>query len=302
MYIKLLIKLSVAVNHTFYGFTYLPMNKMVLLSYGKIRFMDLRNMNDILSVVRILDKVGSRNYMQKGKFILPDDIVDHLNFLEGKEAVPKEYSDKLDAILKNEKPKKEGALTAIKKEVKRNKEVAELVLKPVEDLLKDPSYLKKWIRGTKFDDIHPVRLEVLLENLRLDADMRLRKLQENIEFEKHILGGSVKTIVENTDGAEKDGEDEVDEDDEKEEIIIYDGILKRSNRYPSIFEMVYYDSKPQIAFESSGTLVKHENEWIWLNFNHVEEKLIENSELSFEDYEGVFKHLISKDKLIPFLQ
>ncbi|MCP4762904.1 MAG: hypothetical protein GY870_14085, partial [archaeon] len=203
--------------------------------------------------IRILDKVGSRNYIKKGVFTIPDDIVDHLNFLSGFSSIPKEYKLLLEQIIDGESI----GPTAHTKERERLREVEQIVKKNPEELLKNPTVLKKWIRGTKFDSLHPVRLEVLLENLRLDADMRLRKLEENIMFEQHILGGTLGEGF----------------SDDEEGSIIYDGIIKRSNRYPSLFEMVYYGFKPLKTFMTGGTLEEHESDWIWKQFIHKKEEI-----------------------------
>jgi len=251
-------------------------SKMQLLSYGKIRFMDTRNMTDIMSAVRVFDKVGSRNYIQKGNFTIPNDIVDHLNFLSGDTEVPVDYKTLLDDILKNQKSE---TITALEKEEARYKEVMEIVNKDPEELLKDPASLKKWIKGTKFEGLHPVRLEVLLENLRQDIEMRLRMLKENINFEQHILGGTIEK--------EEEGE------------IIYDGILIRSNRYPSLLELVYYNSKPLQQFELAGHLEDHESEWIWQQFIHDKAQPSELDTNVFSDYKSVFEKLIPKESLVP---
>ena len=255
-------------------------SKMQLFSYGKIKFMDTRNMTDIMSAIRVFDKVGSRNYIQKGKFSVPNDIVDHLNFLSGAKEVPIDYNIILKEILKSQK---EGMLTALQKEEARYKEVMEIVSKDPEELLKDPVSLKKWIRGTKFDGLHPVRLEVLLENLRQDIEMRLRHLKENIKFEQHILGGTIEI-----------------EEDEGE--IIYDGILIRSNRYPSLLELVYYDCKPLEQFEVEGHLEDHESEWVWKQFIHDQTETEDLEANAFSDYKSVYEKLIPKKSLVPLFK
>lgn len=263
-------------------------SKMQLLSYGKMRFMDLRNIYDILSVVRILDKVGSRNYIREGHVEIPTDVVDHLNFLAGKDAVPREFSDVLKEIKQkyaskrkkgkgkgDGKPKKKKKKpTALEKEVKRNAQVEKIIETPPEQLLKDPKVLKKWIRGTKFDDMHPVRLEVMLENLRFDADMRLRKLEENIDYEQHFLGGSL------------------------DEEVVYDGLIARSKRYPALFEMVYYKSPPVDSLLRSGSLDEHESKWIWMVFN--DEAIDVRAVEEYEEYSDIFERLIPKKFLAKF--
>ena len=64
---------------------------MEILGYGGIRSMDTRNLTDLLATSRILEKVGSRGLTQKGKITIPHDIIDHLRFLAGKNAVPREF-------------------------------------------------------------------------------------------------------------------------------------------------------------------------------------------------------------------
>ena len=252
-------------------------SKMQLLSYGKIRFVDLRNMIDIMSAIRIFDKVGSRNYIQKGLFTLPEDVIDHLNFLSGLDEIPLQYRDILEKVLKNQKSDKPPALV---REEERYQEVLKIVATDPETLLKDPSNLKKWIRGTKFEGLHPIRLEVMLENLRLDVEMRLRMLKENINFEKHILGGTLE--------------------DEEEGEVIYDGLIIRSNRYPSLLELVYYECKPYKEFENDGILKDHDSKWIWKHFTHQSDSNPIDS-LSFSDYKSVFEKLIPSKAISPIL-
>ena len=253
-------------------------SKMQLLSYGRIRTLDLRNMTDMMSAIRIFDKVGSRNYIRKGKFTIPADIVDHLNFLAGSEEIPLEYQDLLAKILKNQKSTRDPA---IEKEKKRYNKVMEISKKEAEELLKDPSTLKKWLRGVKFDNLHPVRLEVLLENLRLDVEMRMNKLEQNIKFEQHILGGTLY--------------------DPQEGEILYDGLLLRSHRYPSLFEMVFYEASLSPHFNNGGILKNHPSEWIWKQFIQEKDKK-KWEEKAFSYYEDVFKELIPYDLIIPSLQ
>lgn len=264
-------------------------SKMQLLSYGKIRFIDMRNILDVLSAIRILDKVGSRNYIQNNQIKIPDDIVDHLNFLASRESVPQEYHNILDSILgtaknngteqskdnenSNQNTDSEKSKNALEKEIQRNSEIDKILLKTPDELLKDPTELKKWIPGTNFEGLHPVRLQVMLENLKADAEMRLHKMKENVEFEQHILGG---TCGEN---------------------IVYDGIINRSNRYPSLFELVYYKIKAGSKFDNGGYLNKGDSEWVWLKFDHQEDTQKSSSQV-FKDYISVFDYLIPK-KLLP---
>ncbi|MHA1150957.1 MAG: hypothetical protein ACTSR8_22275 [Promethearchaeota archaeon] len=247
-------------------------SKMQLLSYGKIRFMDLRNIIDIMSSIRVFDKVGSRNYIQKGKFNLPHDVVDHLNFLSGKYEVPLEYEKILENILSKQK---ENQITALQKEEERYQEVMGIISKEPEELLKEPEILKKWLRGIKFNELHPVKLEILLENLRLDVDTRLRLLKDNIKYEQHILGGTLYDLEE--------GE------------ILYDGLLLRSNRYPSLLELVFYNCEPSNEFNTHGCLKDHDSKWIWKTFESKEKDSLKLQE--FSDYFSVFNKLIPK-KLI----
>jgi hypothetical protein len=269
-------------------------SKMVLLCYGDLRFMDIRNIYDVMSVVRVLDKVGSRNYIKSGQFKLPDAVIDHLNFLTGNSGVPTEYKTLLKKILKKSTKKvteksgksivlpKKTQITALEKEQSRHLEIGKILQKKPEELLKNPASLIRWIKGSKFDGMHPVRLEVLLENLRLDADIKLRKIEENIRFEQHILGGSI--------------------DDDEGEKIIYDGILKRSNRYPSLFEMVYYECKPLKILKIGGKFEEHESDWIWRNFvQKIPKTALIKTEV-FKDYNSVFERLIPTEILIPILK
>lgn len=268
-------------------------SKMQLLSYGKIRFIDMRNILDVLSAIRILDKVGSRNYIQNNQIKIPDDIVDHLNFLANRENVPQEYHQILDSLIgkqqdndaeplndkddvkqniESEKPK-----NALEKEIQRNSEIDKVLLKTPEELLKNPTELKKWIPGTNFEGLHPIRLQVMLENLKTDAEMRLHKMKENIEYEQHILGGACG------------------------ENIIYDGIINRSNRYPSLFELVYYNTKAGSKFDKGGNLNKGDSEWVWLKFDH-QEKSQGSSPQIFKEYTSVFDFLIPKTLLPEFMK
>ncbi|MHA1281269.1 MAG: hypothetical protein ACTSQP_02085 [Promethearchaeota archaeon] len=258
-----------------------PFNsKMTLFSYGDVRFIDLRNMTDIMSAARVFDKVGSRNYIQKGKFTIPHDIIDHLNFIAGAENVPHEYNEILNKIISNQKFSKEPAL---KKEELRYNEFLELISKEPEELLKNPAGLKKWLKSTKFEGLHPVRLEVLLENLRLDIEMRLRMLRENVRFEQHILGGTIGS-------------------DESNIEVIYDGLNLRSKRYPTLLELLFYDMLPLDEFEEDGELKKHENEWIWLQFEINSDKNAYLKAQQYDNYEDAFNALIPKKLLPPILK
>ncbi|MHA1727356.1 MAG: hypothetical protein ACTSWY_01330 [Promethearchaeota archaeon] len=273
-------------------------SKMTLLSYGRIRFMDIRNMYDVMSAVRVLDKVGSRNYIINGLFTLPDNIVDHLNFLTGSSGVAEEYNKILTKKIKGKKAtvrdsKTEARkFTALEKEMERHKELEKILAKKPENILKKPAILARWIKGTKFSELHPVRLEVMLENLKFDADMRLKKLQENIDFEQHILGGTLVKVGIDSDSENSSGT----------ESIVYDGIIKRSNRYPSLFEMVYYGCKPMKKFELKGHLKNHENKWIWKQFVHDFPEDIDVQSETFTDYVSVFNRLIPNEILVPYMK
>lgn len=254
-------------------------SKMQLFSYGRIRFMDLRNMVDIMSAIRVFDKVGSRNYIQKGNFTLPRDVIDHLNFLSGRSEVPLEFLEYLDIIAKGETADK---LTAIEKEEKRYEEVEEIVSKDPEELLKDPSTLKNWLRSTNFEGLHPIKLQILLEHLRQDVEMRLRKLKENLIFEQHVLGGTLK--------------------DPEEGEIIYDGILTRSNRYPTLLEMAFYKCFPFDRLQEGGIIEDHESEWIWKQFTQESGKKLDLDSMIFSDYPSVFNTLIPQEFITPLFR
>jgi len=165
----------------------------------------------------------------------------------------------------------------------RYNEFLELISKEPEELLKNPAGLKKWLKSTKFDGLHPIRLEVLLENLRLDIEMRLRMLRENMRFEQHILGGTIGS-------------------DESNIEVIYDGLNLRSKRYPTLLELLFYDMLPLDEFEEDGELKKHENEWIWLQFEIKSDKNAYLKARQYDNYEDAFKALIPEKLLPPLLK
>ncbi|MHA1822083.1 MAG: hypothetical protein ACTSU2_14405 [Promethearchaeota archaeon] len=301
-----------------------PFNaEMQLLSYGDLRFMDLRNINDLLSVIRILDKVGSRNYIQKGSVKIPRDIVDHLNFLAGKKAIPKEYIPHLEQILsenqnqnqnqnknKNQnqnKNKDNKEITALQKEEIRYSNILKLFEKQPQDLLNEPGLIKKWINVKDLSALHPVRLEVMLENLRLDAQLRLLKLKDNIKYEQHILGGTLTSYEhEQIENNKTDMDNDSDEETSNERVL-YDGILLRSNRYPTLFELVFYRYKDFKNFNVSSKLkfplklMAPPDKWIWKMFaTTIDEKDIIKVENEFKEYKKLFDFLLPKEYLIKF--
>lgn len=251
-------------------------SRTMLFSYGDIRFIDLRNMYDVMSAVRVLNKVGSRNYITKGVFRLPDDIVDHLNFLGGPSSVPSEYASVLERITEGHPDRQ----TTYQKEKARHSEIETLLEKPPEELLKDTSILSKWLKDTKFEELHPVKLEVMLDNLKEDSDMRLRKLEEYIEFEKHILGGSVT----------QEGETE---------SLIADGILLRSKRSPTLFEMVFYKAKRSEELDAAYLIKDHESEWVW---KQIVCETRDDDTKEFHNYKNTFDHLIPSKVLAGLIK
>ncbi|MHA1340447.1 MAG: hypothetical protein ACTSRZ_10795 [Promethearchaeota archaeon] len=261
-------------------------SKMFLLSYGNTRFIDLRNLTDIMATIRILDKVGSRNYIKKGTFNVPEDIIDHLNFLAGPKNVPKEYihiiekilNKNIEEIINSFKTKK----TAYDKELARNKEVHNILEMKPEDILKNPSILKKYIPDLNLNGLNLGKLEYVLDNLRIDADMRLKKMEENILFEKRILGGTIESI----DATE----------------IIYNGILIRSNRYPSLFEMIFYEIMPQNNFEIEGYFEQPSSNWILSHFVVNKKKFGRIDSKRFDNYKDAFEYLIPPQKLPKMLR
>jgi len=255
--------------------------KMHLISYGNVRFMDLRNLTDIMSVIRILDKVGSRNYIQKSYITIPDDIIDHLDFLNGVKSIPIEYKTIAEQILKQNI--NEG-ITAYQKELARNQEVHKLLEMNREEILKNPTILKKYLPDLNINDLNIHKLEFVLENIRADADSRLVKMEENIKFEQHILGGTLLN------------------DDNKTSEVIYNGILLRSNRYPSLFEMVFYEIEPLEEFEVEGQFEYPESGWILAKFRVNVDKYNKINSIKFDDYKNIFEYLIPNSKLPKFLK
>lgn len=254
-------------------------SKMQLFSYGKIRFIDLRNLTDVMSVMRVFDKVGSRNYIKKGEFTIPTDVIDHLCFLAGEEAVPFEFEKITSQLVRKFKY---DPFPASHKEHERYQAVLKLTSKSIEELLEDPSELKQWLKSTDFETVHPVKLELLLDNLKADVLNRYEKIEQNIAFELHILGGQV--------GLEEEGG------------IIYDGLVVRSHRYPTLLELVFYDKKPEDELDLGGDLGEHDNEWIWKQFIQDGSKIPDINPLSFSSYPEVFNHLIPPQKLVNWLK
>jgi hypothetical protein len=303
--------------------------EMKLITYGNIRFLDYRSLYDVISVIRILDKVGSRNYIKSGLFTIPDDIVDHLNFLAGKDAVPKEFCSVLERIQKkaldgkqekkihppHEKTGKDDKeekveKTAIVKEFERNNEFRRILTKPTEELMKEHELLKKWIPEIKTEDLHPIRLEIMLANQKLDWDMRLKKMLDNINYEHHILGGqiAIKSLRElacqiDDESAKKNEEKEEDDyyqddDENKDDSIIYDGILLRTDRYPTLLELVLYDILPRDEINDPVKIIPSDNQYVMNQIIVQKQKdLISNPE-QYSDYSSVFSRLIPS-KLLP---
>jgi hypothetical protein len=218
-------------------------HQMQVFCYGGLRHIDTRSCLDILAVSRILEKVGSRTIVNRGELILPDDIVDHLNFLAGPTAVPQEYEPILHNILRQQGSPAENDKTALEKEKIRFDEIDRFNKLPLDGLKAHLTELQPYFRKLKLADLHTERIKMAIEELWEDSKMRVDKMQENIAYEQHLLGGIIRKSAESEecDPSNEDGEDSKGQE-------IYGGILRRSPRAPTLLEMVLYQSKLDLPF------------------------------------------------------
>lgn len=101
---------------------------------------------------------------------------------------------------------------------------------------------------------------MVVENLAADTEMRMVKLRENVTFEQHLLGGK---LVETDSGEDVEpGElcDDggsmgfstfgIDEEGGERLIELYDGLLVRSKRVPTLLEMALYEARTDLPFQA----------------------------------------------------
>jgi hypothetical protein len=262
--------------------------------YGDLRFIDARNTGDILSVARVLEKAGSRNIASNGSFKIPDDIVDHLNFLGGIERIPTEYKTIAESLPPIKK-------SSYEKETERYKEITEYFRMSETEIMNHLDKLKKFIPTIKpSEDNHPIKIKLLVENYWADVDMRYRKMLQNIEFEQHILGGSL--LKSQKEDVSDFGDEDSDDDDNVE--IIYNGILKRSNRVPSLLElMIFNNSIPDRFLTEYETDFNTKNDHVIAILKNIKEKSKKDSEdKQYTHYAELFETLIPSHLLPEFLK
>jgi hypothetical protein len=258
--------------------------------YGNLKFIDSRNTGDILAVARILEKAGSRNIAETGSFKIPDAVVDHLNFLAGIDKVPLEYRGIAEALPKIKKP-------SIEKERERYEEITGYYNMKPEELKGKIKELKKFI--PTIDVQNPPgeeRLKMLVENYWEDINMRYLKMLQMIQLEQQFLGGS---LPKSTKPGNEDDEGDDGEDDNIE--VIYHGILKRSNRVPSLLELELFMNKITRDFIKEYELdFKTDNALV---ISVIKEKKAERLEtMEFKEYKPLFEMLVPNRYLPDFLR
>ncbi len=258
--------------------------------YGNLKFIDSRNTGDILAVARILEKAGSRNIAETGSFKIPDSIIDHLQFLAGIDKVPLEYRSIAESLPKIKKP-------SIEKEYERYKEFNDYYNMKPEELHSKIKELKKFIPTIDLQNPpSDERLKILVENFWEDVDMRYRKMLQMIQLEQHLLGGSLPKSSKSGD------DDESGEDGEDDNIeVIYHGILKRSNRVPSLLELELFMNKINSKFIKEYDLdFKTDNPLV---VSVLKEKKSEKmGTMEFKEFKPLFEMLVPEYLLPDFLR
>ncbi len=265
-------------------------HNLKVIGYGGLRLLDTRSITDILAVNRILEKVGSRTVVKKQSFSIPHDIVDHLNFLAGKEEVPSEYHDILETLLEKQKIKP----PAMEKELKRYDQISGWNNIPTEELPKHVEELQPSFRALKLAEFHPERIKIAIETLAADAEMRKIKMAENLEYEQHILGGKILNEEPSEEFADREGLfNEFGEEIKFKEL--FSGMLIRSKRVPTLLELSLYKASMGKQFLYPVSVETAESEYYYCllkgleksNFQKTGEVLYE-----FETFPEAFEVLI----------
>ncbi len=274
-------------------------------SEGELRCLDMRNMTDIMAVSRILEKIGSRTIISKGKIDLPRDVVDQVNFLAGKENVPLEYHPLLNEILKNQK----GKDPAFLRENARFEEFKKLNELPLDALEKEADKIQKFYRKVNLHEAHPERIKMAVETLLEDSIMRVEKIKENIYLDQHLLGGTIERKVQEEDEFQEEEEEEEDygygfEEEYSEgprRDVILGGQLIRSKRVPTLLEMVIYGTPINLDFQSEVSLDPAQEECFAFLINpRISDQVYKHYE--FSDFMQAFSTLIDPDLLPQFLK
>jgi len=254
-------------------------HSMKLFSYGDVRFLNGRSITDMMSASRVLEAVGSRAIAQSGKVVLPNDVVDNLQFLAGNDAVPVEYEKYLGEV----NPEKKTSLKKLEERFRKLQEINQLT---VEELMEKQEEIKKLARAIKFEDTEPMRIKIAIENLVNDSAMRLKKMEETIELEQHLLGG---TIAIGDHGVNQWGEFWADRI-----IVKYNGLLNRHKRVPTLLEYHLYGQQITEEFTNNYELVD-ESTLLQHVIGHIEsvQDADENEGVvEFTSFEDVYNYLI----------
>ena len=260
--------------------------------YGNIKFIDSRNTGDILAVARVLEKAGSRNIAETGSFKVPDSIVDHLNFLAGIEKVPLEYHSIAESFPKIKKP-------SIEKEYERIKEFNEFHTMKTEELPTKIKELKKFIPTLDVKNLPSAeKLRMLVEHYWEDIDTRYRKILQMIQLEQHLLGGSLPKSIK---AEEDDSTDETEDAGDDNVEAIYHGILKRSNRVPSLLELELFMNQISPQFPTEYEIITQPENPLVVSI--VREKKTEKGPSGeFKEFGILFEYLIPNRYLPDFLK
>lgn len=287
---------------------------MQTIAYGNIRTIDLRNMMDLFAVARVVEKVGSRSVSQRGQLTLPDDIVDHLMFMNGEDAVPIEYKSiieklKTSSLKSKEKvkdnPEKSPKIikkTALEKETARLEQIARWNAMDPDALKKESGALKPFFAKLDFEKIHPERLKMSVENLYTDSEVRVQSLKENILFEQHILGGKLPKIKSTADKSQENEEDSFIDKDGHLFQEIFDGLWLRSKRVPTLLELAFYKVPIDLPFQETVEIKTSKTPHFCLE---IIPKISSNgcetiSTQSFTTFTSAFEALVPKKYLPDF--
>jgi hypothetical protein len=271
---------------------------MQVLGYSGLRYICSRSLMDILSVSRVLEKVGSRTIASTGKLCLPRDVVDHLNFLAGPNAVPLEYKPILENIF-TENPKNVPKSVALDKEIERFKLIDGFNKVPLDQIKSQIPALKPFFIKLPLEDLSPERIKLVIEDLWEDSKSRVDKMRLDIAFEQHILGGK---LTKNPQDMTDSGLNEFGEEIPFEEL--YDGLWIRSKRVPTLLEMVLYGSQLDLPLESPIDFQKPTvSHYVgYLKPISIEKDANIGIEKVFSDFKDVFEYLIPDSLLPSFLR
>ena len=272
-------------------------SQMRVVGYGPIRMLDTRSMTDIMAINRIYEKVGSRSVVKNGTMQLPHDIVDHLHFLAGKENVPMEYHSILEELIKNQKE----SAPAIEKESARYTKISRWAGLTGDELQKELEDLKPYFRRLKLDELHPERVKIAVENLATDTELKYLKLKDNIRYEQHLLGGKLQKEEASDEFEDGTGALYNEFGEEIKFHEIFNGILHRSKRTPTLLEMALYGTNTTLPFQIPVAIKKAESPHYFVLLD-IDSSVVgpfsADPKYQFSDFRTAFDTLVP-ESLIP---